>query len=380
MKEVGIIAWAHSEFSPRNEGMSRNELLYQVTKKVLEEAGMEIGQIDMVISASCDTVDGTSISNAYVVDEMGAYMKEESKVEEDGAYALAYAYYRLLTGQYNNCLVVSHGKISDSAPAFYTNMSCDPFLLRPLGLTGESAAALQARVYAHRFGATEEDFAAVAVKNRRLGSINPHTQLKSPVTLEEVLASPVVASPLRELTTAPVTDGAAAVIMATGEYARERGKDLVRVEGIGFSQDLYYPGNKDLSTSASAKAAAAMAYREAQVKDPLRELDFAEITEQHAFYELLLYEALGWCGPGEGRRLLAEGVTDREGEFPVNPSGGALCANPVMSAGLVRVVECCRQLTGTAEGYQLPKPVRRALAHACSGLFLQSNLAIILGI
>jgi len=190
----------------------------------------------------------------------------------------------------------------------------------------------------------------------------------------------VVASPLRELTTAPVTDGAAAVIMATGEYARERGKDLVRVEGIGFSQDLYYPGNKDLSTSASAKAAAAMAYREAQVKDPLRELDFAEITEQHAFYELLLYEALGWCGPGEGRRLLAEGVTDREGEFPVNPSGGALCANPVMSAGLVRVVECCRQLTGTAEGYQLPKPVRRALAHACSGLFLQSNLAIILGI
>lgn len=379
MSKIGIIGWALSEFKDRREEISRNELIYEVTRKALDHAGLEIDQIDNIVSASCDTVDGVSISNSFAVDEMGAFMKEESKVEQDGAYAAMYAYYRLLTGLWNSCLVVAYGKISDSGPAFYHNMTCDPFLLRPLGVEGISAAALQCRAYGHCYGVSESDSAAVVVKNRRNGSMNDATWLRSPVTAEDVLGSPILASPIRELEAPPVTDGAAAVVLVNERFTADSARPPVWIEGVGFSQDLYYPGYKDLAGSASARAAAAMAYREAGVKNPLKELDMAELTERFAFYELLLYEALGLCRPGKGKNLIAEGTTDREGLFPVNPSGGALCADPIMATGLVRIVECCRQLRGQAGGHQLPGVVRRALAHGTSGLFLQSNIVFILG-
>lgn len=379
MQKIGIIGWSQTEFSERREDVSRNELIYEASRAALNHAGLEIGQIDSIVSASCDTIDGISISNAFAADEMGAFMKEESKVEEDGAYALMYAYYRLLTGFWKTCLVVAHGKISDSGSAFYASMMGDPFLVRPLGLADKSAAALQCRVYADRYGVGEEDIAAVAVKNRSFGAKNEQAQLRSAVDLDDVLQSPMLASPIRRLEAPPVTDGAAAVVLAVEDFADISARRSAWIDGVGFSQDLYYPGYKDLAGSESAKAAAAMAYREAGINNPLEDLDLAEIMENFAFYELLLYEALGFCAPGEGKKLLAEGITGRTGALPVNLSGGTLCANPMMSAGLVRIIECCKQLTGEAGGHQLDRPVRRALAHAASGLFLQSNIVFVLG-
>lgn len=379
MQKIGIIGWSQTAFSARREDATRNDLIYEATRKALEHAGLEIDQIDSVISASCDTIDGISISSAFAADEMGAYMKEESKVEDDGAYALMYAYYRLLTGFWNTALVVAHGKISDSGAAFYSNMMCDPFLLRPLGLETNAAAALQCRVYAERYGVDEKAIAAVAVKNRRHGSLNDSTQLREAVSLEDVLQSAMLTSPIHSLEAPPVSDGAVAVVLAVEDFALKSAKRSAWIEGVGFSQDHYYPGNKDLATSASAKAAAAMAYREAGIADPLKQLDLAEISECYAFYELLLTEALGFCAPGEGGKLLADGITEREGSLPVNVSGGALCANPVMSTGLLRVIECCKQLTGEAGRHQLDRALKRTLAHGASGLFLQSNIAFVLG-
>lgn len=379
MQNVGIVGWAQTDLSERRDDVSRNELIYEATKKALDHAGLEIGQIDSIVSASCDTIDGISISNAFAADEMGAFMKEESKVEEDGAYAMMYAYYRLLTGFWKTCLVVSHGKISDSGSAFYSSMSCDPFLLRPLGLENNSAAALQCRAYAHRYAVDEQDIAAVAVKNRKHGAVNKHTQLRSEVSLDEVLQSPMLASPIHQLEAAPVTDGAAAVILAVEDFAASCQNQPSWIQGVGFAQDLYYPGYKDLAVSQSAETAARMAYREAGINDPLKELDLAEMTENYAFYELLLYEALGFCKPGSGKDLMIDGVTGKDGTLPVNLSGGTLCANPLMSSGLIRIIECCKQLTGKAAGHQHKKPVQRALAHAVSGLFLQSNIVCVLG-
>lgn len=379
MQKIGIIGWSQTDFSERRDDVSRNDLIYEASRKALEHAGLGIDQVDSVISASCDTIDGISISNAFAADEMGAYMKEESKVEEDGAYALMYAYYRLLTGFWKTALVVSHGKISDSGAPFYANMMCDPFVLRPLGLEVHSSAALQCRAYAERYGVEEKDIAAVAVKNRRNGAMNETTQLRSAVSLDEVLGSPLIASPIHKLEAPPVTDGATAVVLAVEDFAGTAGKRAAWIEGIGFAQDQYYPGYKDLSGSKSAELAGQMAYREAGVNDPRKELNMAEISEGYAFYELLLCEALGLCAPGEAKKMLADGVTDRDGAFPVNVSGGGLCANPMMSAGLLRVIECCKQLTGEAGKHQLNSKPRRALAHASSGLFLQSNLAIVLG-
>lgn len=379
MSRIGIIGWAQTEHKRRRDDVHRGELVYHTTKDVLKNTGLEIGDIDAVISASCDAIDGISISNAFVSEAYGAFMKEESKVEEDGAYAAMYAYYRLLTGTWKNTMIVAHGKISDSSPAFYTNMMCDPFLLRPLGLTGLSASALQANTYFTKYGVKEEDAAQVVVKNRRNGLLNKNAQVKGNLTVSDVMASPYLAKPIKKQDASPISDGAAAIILATEDFIKAGGYDAVWIEGIGFYQDAYYPGYKDLSTSPSCKLAAQKAYSEAGIKNPLSEIDFAEIYEPFSFYELMLYELLGLCKEGEGKKLIQDGITNIDGKFPVNASGGTLCANPIMVAGLVRMIEACMQLKNKAGEHQIKKSLKKGLVHATSGLFLQSNIVYVLG-
>ncbi len=378
MNKVGIIGGALSELKENMEEYSRNELLYTTVKAALESTGLEIGEIDQVISASCDTIDGVSISNAFAVDDMGAFMKEESKVEEDGLYALSYSFYRMLTGHWKTCMLVAHGKNSDVGPSFYANMMCDPFFLRPMGLDIYSAAALQARRYMEKNNITEEEVAQVAVKNLQAGSLNEHTLRQQEVSLKQVMSSPYISTPIKELEAPPVTDGAAVLILATEDLAGVKDRPTAWISGVGFSQENYYPGYRDLASSSSCKAAAQMAYREAAIDDPNKELDFAEISENFAFYEPLLYENLGLCSPGEGMNIFKEGITQRNGNFPVNPSGGGLCANPIMVTGLIRAWEAYLQLTGQAGRHQLPKEVKKGLVHTSSGMFLQSNMTVVL--
>ncbi len=380
MSKIGIIGSYLTEFKGRRENENRNQLINETVVSVLEDAQLSINDIDKVISASCDTIDGISISNAFAADDMGSYMKEESKVEDDGAYALMYAYYRMLTGEWKNCLLVAHAKPSDAGPAFYANMSCDPFYLRPMGLELNTSAALQARKYYETFGLSEEDAAEVAVKNRRAGSKNPRTQLRKEVSVQEVMNSSYLASPLKELESAPLTDGAAAVILSTEDFAKNAKNKPVWIDGFGFAQDNYYPGNRDLSRCNAGKTAAQKAYNEAGIKDLMQEVDFAEVCESYAFYEMMLYESLGLCKEGEGIKLIKDGVTDINGKFPVNPSGGTLCANPIIVSGLVRVIESYLQLTGKAGDNQVAQNKGKALVHAASGMFMQSNLVSILSI
>lgn len=380
MSKIGIISWAQTEFKERREDVHRGELVYQVAKEVIEKANLDIKEIDSVISASCDTLDGISISNSFVAEAMGAFMKEESKVEQDGAYALMYAYHRLLIGHWRTALIVAHGKTSDAGEAFYYNMGCDPFLLRPLGLEHISSAALQAQLYFEKYKVSEKDAAKVVVKNRKNGALNKYAQLRSPVTIEEVMNSPYLAAPIKRLDAPAYSDGAAAVILAVEDFAKSVCKNPVWIEGVGFYQDVYYPGYKDLSKSVSCQLAAKKAYSEAGIKKPLEEIDFAEISENFSFYELMLYENIFLCEEGEGKKLLSEGITEIDGKFPVNPSGGLLCANSIITAGLVRIIEAARQLTKTADGHQIKKDVKKALVHATDGLFLQSNIVYVLGI
>ncbi len=380
MSKIGIIGWSLTEFTGRKADASRNELIHEVVNSALDNAGLSIKDIGKVISASCDTIDGISISNAFAADDMGAYMKEESKVEEDGAYGMMYAYYRMLTGEWENCLLVSHGKSSDATPAFYANMACDPFYMRPLGIETNTAAALQASAYYSNNGVKEEDVAEVVVKNRKAGSKNARTQLRKEVSVDDVMNSPYLATPIKELEAPPLTDGAAAIIMAKEDFAAGAKNKPVWIDGIGFSQEGYYPGYRNLAESRSCASAAKMAYKEAGIKDPLKEIDFAEISENYAFYELMLYEALGLCREGEAKKLLKEGVTQLDGGFPINPSGGNLCANPIIVSGLVRIIESYLQLTEQAGDNQVKQSNGKALIHAASGLFLQSNLVSVLSV
>jgi acetyl-CoA C-acetyltransferase len=194
-----------------------------------------------------------------------------------------------------------------------------------------------------------------------------------------VMRSPLIASPIKRLDASPVTDGCCAMLLMSEEAVRKYDLKPAWIRGVGFCTDSYYLGHRDLTEIRSAHIAAERAYNMAGITRPGAEIDVAEIHEPFAFQELMIYEALGFCDKGKGRDLLHSGATgvNGTGRLPVNLSGGALSANPIFATGLIRLAEAALQVTGQAAGYQAE--ARTAVAHATSGLALQSNIVYVLG-
>ena len=375
MIDVGVIGWAQTAHGTL-ERQTHQSLVYLVVNEALSSCRLSIHDIDVVIDAGSDFLDGRGISTCITVDSMGAHFKEESKIAGDGLLAAIYAHMRISSGLFSTALVVAYGKSSES-PARSQSMSmCEPFYLRPLGLDATSAAALQARAYLHHYGVGEEAPAKVAVKNRANGARNSQAQLRAPVTIDEVLGSPQRVSPIHELEEAPVTDGACALVMAEADIARALGVRPAWISGSGHAMDPYSPGARQMHKARPAALAAGAAYQGAGISDPLSQLDLLEVTELYAHQELMLYEALGLCGEGEAAGLLDSGATGPGGAVPVNVSGWALCANPVVATGLVRLVEACSHVTSRAEGDRIDGACK-ALAHASGGLAMQTAACMI---
>ncbi|MBU4489175.1 MAG: thiolase family protein [Actinobacteria bacterium] len=376
MEEVGAVGWSQTRHGRALVGETPQSLIYSVVTGALDSCGLSIQDIDVVIDAGSDFLDGRGISSCVTADAMGAQFKEESKVAGDGLLAAIYAYMRIASGLCSTAVVVAYGKSSESSVRKQARTMAEPFYLRSLGLDALSAGALQARAFMRHYGIDPGACAAVAVKNRRAGVKNPHAQLTEELTLDQVERSPEIMSPIRKLEACPITDGACAVVLAEGRMARSIGARTAWITGIGHSADAYSPGVRELQRAASAKRAARSAYEMAGVSDPLSELDLLEVSEFYAYQELMLYEALGLCGEGESADILEAGVTGPGGRAQVNPSGGALCANPLVATGLVRLAEASAQVSGRAGGLQV-EGARKALAHAGGGLAMQTAACIV---
>lgn len=354
------------------------DIIYESVEKAFLGIPLTLDQIEFIATSGNDILDGRSISDATLVEAAGAHHKDDERVVADGSYSALYAYMRILSGAANTALVVAGGKSSELSMHQFSNLILDPFFQRPIGLDAISAAALQARRYMDKFGITQQQVAKVAVKNRKNGMNNPYAQVGGDFTVEDVLNSPPLALPLRRLDVCPVSDGACAIIMASEEFARKITPTPAWIKGVGCCTDSFYLGFRELSESVSCQVAAKKAYAMAGITDPVHEIDIAEIHETFSFHELMLYEALGFCAPGEGGGLIDQRTTEMDGQLPVNTSGGALCANPMLATGLVRIAEAGLQVMGLAGDHQLPN-VQIALAHGTTGLCLQSNCVFVLG-
>ena len=379
MRRVAIIGSAQTIHERRKADKNVEDMIYETVSDLLARTGLAISDVDTVIGAGDDVMDGRSISNVFTAEYAGAFLKEESKVEDDGAFAAAYAFMRIASGSFDTALVYGYSKASDSSPQHYSGMIADPFYLRPLGIEALTAAALQAECYFQKYGVTEQEAALVAVKNRRHAINNPHAQIKGNYTIDDVMNSPVIASPIKRLDASPVTDGCCAVLLASEDAVKRFACKPAWIHGVGFCTDSFYLGHRDLTEIASAHKAAESAYKMAGIKDPRREIGLAEIHEPFAFQELMLYEALGFCEKGKGGDFVVTGDTDINvsGLFPVNLSGGALSANPIFATGLIRLAEAAAQVSGQPPEYGFG--ARKAVAHATSGFALQSNIVYVVG-
>jgi acetyl-CoA acetyltransferase len=345
--DIAIIGWAQTPSVERSDA-TEPQLCMRANLAAVAMAGIDRREIGFTCAGSCDYLTGGPFAFVANLDAAGAWPPiSESHVEMDGAWALYEAWVRLQHGDIDIALVFGSGKSSPSDPAELYPQQLDPYYLEPLGLDPASLAALQARALLDRAEATERDFAEVVARSHRAALANPNAQLRADVDVDALLAAPYSCMPLRAHDMAPASDGAAAVVLATAERARGLVDRPVYIRGIDHRIEVHQPGMRDLTRSPSTSDAARNAGLAAAP------VDVAELAALSSPQELILRRALG----------LGDDVV-------VNPSGGALSANPVMATGLIRIIEAAERV---ADGR-----ARRALAHAVNGQVLQHNLVCVL--
>ncbi len=377
--KVAIIGVAQSKYVG-SSGDALSDIIFEVCARALEDARLKINDIESVTLAAHDMVDGRAITSMLTAPPAGAYKKDEIRVADDGAFAVALACLRILSGDFSNSLVVSWSKCSECANDTMhkvANLSYDPFFYRPFALNDVTSYAIQAQRYMYKYNIAEAQAAQVVAKNRANGLKNELAHLQSRVTVEEVTKSKPVSYPLKMLDLPPWSDGACALVLASDDIAKKAKGPCAWVSGFGWASDTYYSGDKDLAELESLSLAANQAYKMAGVSNPSKDIDVAEIHDITSFHELMEYEALGFCPQGKGGKYLESGATAVGGDIPVNPSGGCLSSNPYTAVGLIRVAEAALQVMGHAGNHQIPG-AKTALAHGISGLCAQSNCVIIL--
>jgi acetyl-CoA C-acetyltransferase len=354
--------------------------VFRVSKEVLDKAGLQRDDVSTIISASSDVFHGgVSCANSYYWDAGAAFLKNGSRQDGESLFAFIYAVMRILTGHFDTALVVGVCKGSENPDNdMLTHFFTDPFYQRQMGLNETVAAALQKREYMDRYGITDEQCAGVVVKNLENALGNPYAHVKKKVSVDDVLASEVVMDPLKAMECAPKSEGMIAMLLAKEDLAKKLTDKPVWFKGYGSSIDKFYLGDRDLLDGQLGNAAK-RAYDAAGIKDPKKEIDVAEICEPYSFQELLWYEGLGFCDRGEGGKLLDSGATARNGEIPVNPSGGVLASNPYVTRGLYRLAEGFLQIRGQAGERQLDSKVNTALAHSTHGFAGQCHAVAIIG-
>lgn len=378
-ERVAIVGVAQTRFAPKRADVNYGEMAYEVVSKVLQDTGLALpGDIDNAISCSHDIWDGQTISDIGITDVIGGHLRAEEKMALDGTTAVYYGMVGILSGEYGCTLIMAHTKMSQTNRNIVNNVAFDPIYTRMLGFDYTSAAALQARRYLYKYGLTREDTARVVVKNLANARYNPSAHQAGVITLEDVLCSPAVATPLHRLDIAPDTDGAVAMVLASEERAKRITDRPVWILGIGTCYDAHYLGDRDLADTFALEKAAGRAYAMADIKNPRRAVDLVEVGEEFSYQELLWMEGLGLCERGKAAKVVASGATAIGGKLPVNASGGLLSGVPINVAGLNRVAEAVLQLRGEA-GERQVRGANIAVAQGYSGFCGQHQCVVVLG-
>jgi Acetyl-CoA acetyltransferase len=359
------------------------EMAFEAARMALDSAGLERKDVDAVVLGSApDAFDGFHMKGEQLLDGAGGFRKPYTRVfvgGGTGVFVPIAAWWHVASGLADVVLAVGEEKMSPLQPhpqyAFWTIF--DQVLERPLGVTLLWIFALEMRRYMHVYNVSEEDIALVAVKNKANALDHPAAQLPARITVEDVLKSEPICAPVKRLDVSPTSDGAAAVVLASEELARKLTDTPVWITGVGWNVDTTYWTNRDLCYPEYLEKAARMAYKMAHITNPRKEIDFAEVYDPFDYKELHHMEGLLLAGKGEAPKLTREGVTQRDGDLPINPSGGLLgVGNPIAAAGVMKVAEVFWQLRGEAGKRQVKKPVNRGLAQAWGDLMQVGTVVI----
>jgi len=382
MRKVAVVGAGMTNFV-RRALETPSELSFEATKNALDSCEMNLSDIEAVAHGSApDAFDGIHQKGEYLSDGCGGWNKPTMRVYVGGGtgvHALVHGWYHVASGHVDTCVVVCEEKMSSALPhaqAFFLTIF-DHTTERPLGPTLLWIFAMEMNRYMERYGYTKEDMALVAVKNKNQGAKHPASQFKKEVTLEEVLNSETMAYPVSRLDVSPVSDGAAAVVLASENVARRITNKPVWVEGVGWNLDTAYWATRDLYYPRYCEKAARMAYDMAGIREPDKQIDIAEPYDPFDYKALHHMEGLLLSPPGKTVDLLRDGHFDQDGNLPMCPSGGLLgVGNPIAAAGTMKICELFWQLRGEAGERQVPGVPRLGVAQAWGDLMQVSSVVV----
>lgn len=378
MRKVAIIGVGNSKFGVRND-VTISELAYEAVKPSFEDAGLTGKDVEFVALGSVGA--GAwyeELLPAVVVSEYcgmtGAGLVRCEAACASGSAAFFTAHSAIAGGQADIAMALGAEKmreVDNSTSMEWIGRAGYYFWeFHNFGMTFPAYYALYATAHMAKYGTTEEDLALVAVKNHKYAAINPIAQLHNKVTVDDVLSSMVIASPLKLYDCCPISDGAASIILASEEKVKELKIDTpIWVAGIGYSSGTANLSKRpDFVGLEASVLASQRAYKAANVT--VEQLDLAEVHDCFTIAEIMAYEDIGLCKKGEGVKLLREGQTEIGGKIPVNMDGGLKAkGHPIGTTGCSMIYELTQQLREETveKGRQVPLKNYIGLAHNVGG-------------
>jgi acetyl-CoA C-acetyltransferase len=372
-RNVAIVGTGQTDHKSHRPDVNGREMIYEAVTRALHDCELTIRDVDAIVIGNMDHFESINYVDTWSVEGSGGIMKPIMKVTTGGttgsSVAIA-AYYHVASGLFDRVLAIGWEKNSESDTTAAIVTCSDPIWDRFSYSGAIPSLATEATAYMEKYGATQEDAARVAVRDRTHALNNPHAHLRKPITLEDVMASPMLAYPVKLLDVCPRTDGACAVVFAADGIAQKLAPKPAWVKSCAVRHTYTWFGdstdyNKGL---VSLQRASKDAYEKANITRPAEQFHVAELYLPYTYAGLKWIEDLGFCGPGEGPRFVADGHTDMGGTIPVNPSGGVISTNCIGATALLRVAEASLQIMGKGENRQVPG-ARLALATGFGGCF-----------
>ena len=353
--QVAIIGVGIEGLSPLSPEQSYREMIRAAAVRAYRDAGIEIDDIDSVVTLAEDFFEGVSIFDEYTPDQLGAVLKPIHTIAGDSLQGLGAAALQIATGAFDIIVLEAHSKASNvSDLTELETYALDPTWNRQLGYPAEALAGMEMARFLHDSGNTAAHCAQVVVNNRSRALANPRAACGGETGVDAVLGSHAAFAPLRAAEKAPAADGAIVLVLASRQAATTAGRRPIWADGLSWSTDHPAIEDRDLGRAAYCEQAAARAYAMAGIDDPATAFDFAEVDDRYAFKQLQHLEALGLCDRGESGARTVDGRFSPGGALPVNPSGGSLGAGHLYdAAGLYKVAESVQQLRGNAGALQI---------------------------
>jgi acetyl-CoA C-acetyltransferase len=381
MEDVAIVGVGQSVFS-RKCGVSIRELCFDAYKEAMEGLDLTNKDIDASITCSAPEYDKQRTPSGLISEYLELTPKPAFYVESvcsSSTTGLRVAWSMIKSGLHKVIAIIGFQKMSELTSreaAERMGRGADIMWESPFGITMPSGYAMFARAHMAEYGTTEEQLAKVRIKNAGYGAKNPKATYRKELTMEDIMNSTVIATPLKLYDACANADGSSCIIVASGDIARNVTKIPIWIAGMGAATDtMTMSGRKSLTGLTCAQHAARQAYEMAGMGP--QDIDVAEVHDCFTISEILAYEDLGFARPGEGVRLIEEKQTYADGKIPVNVDGGLLSkGHPIGATGGSQVRTIVRQLRGESEEAQV-KNAEIGLVHNIGGVGQYGNVIIL---